>query len=298
MELEDVQALVWVVEHGSLHATAKARGMSRSTLRRRIDRLEVAIGAPVLAVHGRGHTLTPAGALVLEHAAELLARRDAIVSRVRGALDAPEGTVNVVVCAGFPPALSAHVMAMASSTYSGVAFDVRTAARPLERVDPGTDLVVTWADHEPPTDGYSRVFHRVAVGVVASEAYIAHRGLPTSLEELREHVVLHEKGTPMAWPLRAGSSHPVQATHRLGDAYLLGCAAAAGIGLALVPQEGAGLHSSFEQLQPVLPEVIGGQRGLRFYAPIATRHRGPASAIVEHLEGVADMLESQIRAAR
>jgi len=292
MELQDVQALVWVAEHGSLHATAKGRGVSRSTLRRRLDRLEAAVGAPLLVVTARGLTITPAGSLVLEHAGELLSRRAAILERVRGALMAPEGTVKVLSCAGFPPALTGQVMAMASRAYPGVAFDVRTAAQPFAHVDASVDLVVTWADHEPPVGGYSRVFHRVAMQVVGSAAYLEARLHPETLDDLGQHVILHEKGTPMAWPLLEGGAHPIHATHRVDDAYLLGCAAAAGVGLALVPKEGAGLHPSFDGLVSVLADVLGGERGVRFFTPISTRHRGPVSAIVEHLERFADVNSS------
>jgi DNA-binding transcriptional LysR family regulator len=71
MDLEELRAFLDVVETGSFLAAAKSLGVSRTTLRRRVEALEARAGVPLLKSTPQGILLTEAG--------EVLAQRGRIM---------------------------------------------------------------------------------------------------------------------------------------------------------------------------------------------------------------------------
>jgi DNA-binding transcriptional LysR family regulator len=79
MNLQHLSTLVSIVEHGSLSAAARARGVSQPAVTKQVQRMEAEIGLPLL-VRGpkREVALTPAGERVLAFARETLAQFEAL----------------------------------------------------------------------------------------------------------------------------------------------------------------------------------------------------------------------------
>jgi DNA-binding transcriptional LysR family regulator len=65
-----------VIDHGTMTAAAEAEGISQPAITAQIKALERYYGIPLLERHGRGVRPTPAGRLVAEHAARILALVD------------------------------------------------------------------------------------------------------------------------------------------------------------------------------------------------------------------------------
>ena len=61
MDLDDLRALISVIDHGSAAAAAAATRTSRTTLRRRLENLEAQVGVPLLIRGTAGAVPTPAG---------------------------------------------------------------------------------------------------------------------------------------------------------------------------------------------------------------------------------------------
>lgn len=287
MELEDVEALLWVARHGSLQAAARAQGLPRSTLRRRLDRLEGSVGAPLLVVHARGVELTAGGRTLVEQAPELLHQRDALLRRARGAQQPTQARIRVLLGEGFPPALTAMTVARLVDAHPGLEIDLRCLAHPLDDTAEPFDVAVFWGDAPTQREGYSRVMLRVPLRVMASPGYLAKRDRPATEADLASHEVLLHTSEADAWPRLGGGEVAVRATHRVSDLYVLGCMVAAGLGLGLIPPRGLGTHPSMDGLVPVLEDVIGAERTIRFFAPVPSR-TGPAAALVRELEQIAD----------
>ena len=72
MDLDSLRALVAVADAGSLLGGAERLGLARSTLRRRLDELEVLAGVPLLHRGAQGAALTAAGELLVSRGRGLL----------------------------------------------------------------------------------------------------------------------------------------------------------------------------------------------------------------------------------
>ncbi|MFT5684314.1 MAG: DNA-binding transcriptional LysR family regulator [Myxococcota bacterium] len=290
MEIKDVQALLWVVEHGSLQGASRAEKVSRTTLRRRLGNLESAVGAPIVHLRGHDMVLTSAGRLLVEQGPELLRLRAGLLERARESLRSPQGELKILAGLGFPPPLSAQLQALFLKAFPGIRISLRFVEEPLKSMGGDYDLVVYWGDTPPDREGYSRVFLRSPMQVMASSEYLSTHGTPTSIEDLKEHTIIQLSEEPSSWPMLDGRYIPVKATHRVNDLYVLGCMLGMGIGLGLMPPRGIGVHPLIENLQPVLTETIGIERTARFFAPVRTAHGGPAAAVVEQLDRIADIM--------
>lgn len=74
-----IQALIAVVEHGSVEAAARAHNMTRQGLRKRISNLETATGVKLLASSARG-TLTKAGEKRIQKFRQILDTTDEVLN--------------------------------------------------------------------------------------------------------------------------------------------------------------------------------------------------------------------------
>jgi molybdate transport repressor ModE-like protein len=293
MKLQDIQALLWIVQHGSIQGASRAVGVPRTTLRRRLENLEDVLGTAVL--HSRaGHLrLTPTGELIAEQGQRLLSQRDALLQRARSALEAPSGKARVLLSSGFPTPLVAHLMARAAEGNPDIKMDLCFSDDPLRSLSEDIDLVVYWGSEMPTRDGYSRTIIRIPMGIMASPDYIRQHGAPQSIADLQHHSILQHTSEPPSWPLLGGGHVPVQPTHRIGDLYVLGGMVSAGMGLALLPAPNISLDPLLDPLVRVLLADIGQEQVVRFFVPIHTSHGGPAAALVKLLNQFADQVNPQ-----
>lgn len=84
MDLGDLKAFALVVEHGSMKKAGDALGMSRTTLRRRLDALEQGLATPLLVHDELGVKPTRAGLAVLGRMKELIRSADDLFRIAQG----------------------------------------------------------------------------------------------------------------------------------------------------------------------------------------------------------------------
>ena len=281
MKLTDLQALLWLARCGSLQAAAQASGVSRTTLRRRLDRLRTAVGEPLFLVGSQGLLLTPVGELLARRAPRLLSQRETLLQEAQRLASQPTGQLRVLVATGFPPMFITQVLASVTAAAPELHLDLHHDPKPLERLDEGFDLVVHWGEPPPPRDGYSRVLLRQPQRLMAAPAYLERRGTPSSLAELSEHTLLHAANTPSAWPSFGAGELPIVPTHTVDDLYLLGCLVGAGLGIALLPRSGVGLDASVDALVPVLDDLVGDDLVVRAFLPMQTLEGGATRSVLE-----------------
>jgi len=95
--IELMQTFVRIVDAGSLSAAAAQMGMTQPTISRRLQALERSLGLRLLQRTTHTMRLTVDGERCYERARELLGNWAAFESDLRGAGDAPEGVLRVVV---------------------------------------------------------------------------------------------------------------------------------------------------------------------------------------------------------
>jgi len=103
VELRDLEAFVTVAQEQGIRAAAAILSRDPGTVSRAINRLERAVGVPLLSRDATGVTLTPAGRLFVGEARSALAHtgRAVLLARHAGRPDGGDGDPPVVV--GFPP---------------------------------------------------------------------------------------------------------------------------------------------------------------------------------------------------
>ncbi len=103
MDLRQLRTFVHVAELQSISAAAERLHIAQPALSRQIQALEQELQARLLHRHGRGVTLTDAGALVRDRA-ELILRE---VARLQGDIRSQDGQLRGALSLGLPPTVAA-----------------------------------------------------------------------------------------------------------------------------------------------------------------------------------------------
>ncbi|GAA2509894.1 LysR family transcriptional regulator [Pilimelia columellifera] len=109
IEPEQLRILHTVAEMGSINSAAEKLGMSQSGVSRAVQRLERAVGLPVLHRQPSGITLTTAGAILFEHAGKVLPAVNRMFADVRRCLATDNGKLSVRLGAAPTPTLTPFV---------------------------------------------------------------------------------------------------------------------------------------------------------------------------------------------
>lgn len=109
VELQQLRILHAVAETGSINRAAEELGMSQSGLSRSLQRLERAVGMPVLHRQPTGITLTTAGAILLDHADTVLPALNRMFTDVRRCLASANGRAPARLGAAPAPTLTSFV---------------------------------------------------------------------------------------------------------------------------------------------------------------------------------------------
>ncbi|WP_428394649.1 LysR family transcriptional regulator [Lichenicoccus sp.] len=186
-------AVMW---DGSLSAAARQLGLTQPTVARHIEALEQAIGADLFLRSPRGLAPTETAIELLPYAETLAATAAALMRTASGRRDAVRGCVRisaseVVGVEHLPP-----ILARLRERHPGLVLELvlSNALDDLLRRD--ADIAVRMV---APTQQalLARKLPPVALGLHATSAYLARRGVPASMEALREHDLIgFDRETP------------------------------------------------------------------------------------------------------
>lgn len=244
-----------VVEAGSVTAAARALGIPRATLSRRVSGLEDELGVRLLHRTSRRMVLTPAGEELNRRARRLVADTDEAWAAVRRLDDVPRGLLRVSATTAF---LDELVVAYLEE-FPEVQIEVRSTTRHVDLIGEGVDVALRFGEVRDP----SLIVRKVVAGrrrVVAAPAYLARRGTPRQARDLADHTCLVGFGgdfTPQRrWPLVAGGGVEVGGRLAANDIGVLAASARAGLGLALLPDAAVAESVASGALVVVLDGVV------------------------------------------
>lgn len=268
MDLDQLRAFLAILDHGSILAAADALGVTRPTLRARVTALEATVAAPLLARSNRGVAATEAGERFAVGARALLRDADALVVATRRARHEAIGTLRVISPgASLPPLMAVVVARELRRRHPELGLQVTGSADPLAEAGPDADVVLHFGDM--PADGPFRTFvlKRFPVHLLASRDYLRAHGHPASVEALADHPLIcwtGPGGDGRRWPLRSGGHFEVEAAVQSNAVLQLRALAAAGLGIALLPDEPTARGAiPGEAFEVVLPEHVGREGCLR-----------------------------------
>lgn len=190
MNLTDLETFSLVAETGTISAAAERLGVPKSTVSRRVRRLEDALGHELLRRSPRSVTLTDHGRSLHDRSAhalhELRAAADAL-----GNVDAePTGTLRITTVPGFghsDPFL--RCIQTYGLKYPKTRIELELTTRLVNLIEEGFDIGVRL--HIGQLQGsatlMSRRLRRFGRAMYASPAYIAEMGEPSTPADLTEH---------------------------------------------------------------------------------------------------------------
>lgn len=203
--LDEMEALVEVVDAGSFTAAAKRLRLTPSGVSKLIGRLEDRLGTRLLQRTTRRVGLTAEGRAYVEQVRGILAEIDAVESSVGGAAAEPRGLLRVNVAHGFGMSQIVPAMPDFLARYPKVDVKLTFTDHVVDLVAEGDDLGIRL--NEPRDESliarklgdYSRV-------ICGAPAYFDRRGLPQVPEDLAHHQAIHSSNVetlnhwPMRWP--------------------------------------------------------------------------------------------------
>ena len=178
--------LVTVVLKGSFVAAASTLGQSPAYVSKRIGILEQTLGCRLLHRTTRSLGLTREGEIVFERAQLLLSDLDELVDTLSSARQQPRGQLHVCSSFGFGRAHVAPMLAALAQRYPQLEVRFEVFDRVVDIVGEGFDLEIRVGDDLPEQHICKQLVHNRRV-LCATPGYLAEHGIPTSLDDLRQH---------------------------------------------------------------------------------------------------------------
>ncbi|MCA9704994.1 MAG: LysR family transcriptional regulator [Myxococcales bacterium] len=289
LDLEDLRLLLQVVSDGSVQSAATRLGLSRTTIRRRLDDLEASVGAPVLLLGPTGVRLTAAGELITRQGRSLLAQAETLLAQAKATEHGGPTIIRLITPVGMPLLTRLLSLRTLSATHPSVQLDVREREEPLAHVDEPFDLMLHYGPRHARTSWFSRILARVPLAVMAAPQYLARAGTPRTLAELARHrILMWRRGdSPVdAWPLRQGGSIPVSPWLVSSSPMLLRAACRHAEGLLLIPTVTPPGEPGEDLLVPVLEDLVGDELILRTLSPQPSTVDSRVRTILANIESL------------
>lgn len=270
MSLDDLRAFLRVVDQGSFAAAASALGISRTTLRRQVDALEARTGVVLLERNSKGIALTEAGRRMVRGGRGMEQEFTALLSAIRQSAVRPDGELKVHLPSGLSPTGVGVVFGLLRSNWPGIRVRASFSEAPQLTDVAESDVVVWFGDLAPKGSWETRTFVVTRQRLLASEDYLAERGVPRTVQDLARHDMLAWLGPAEREPTLVttrGESVPLEATTVTSNAHQLYECAGLGQGIAWVPDGGIAPSPGRPPLVRVLDHLVGRDVALRMGVP-------------------------------
>lgn len=186
MDLEGVGVFVRVVEARSFTEAGRQLSLPKSTVSRRITRLEEALGVRLLQRNTRRLALTEAGNAYYDAVAPAVSSVRAADAWVAEMQSSPRGTVRVTAPFDFGTSFLSDIACGFVRQYPEIRVDVSLSDRMVDLIADGFDVAFRGGRLED-SSLVARPLGRGKSWLVASPAHLERFGTPTAPGQLAEH---------------------------------------------------------------------------------------------------------------
>ena len=293
-DLNDLHLFVAVVANGGFSAAARALGIPKSRISRRVAALEEDLGVRLVERSTRRFKVTEVGQDVYGHARAAISETEAIDEAVARLKAEPQGLVRVS-CPLDTERMLATALPTLLTRYPRLRVQFLVTNRRVDIIEEGIDIAVrvrerldTDADLQMKQLGHSVQQLVASPGFIAAHGALAHpRDIP-SLPTLAHS----ERAGPERWTLVNATGEEIVVTHEprlAASAFpLLREAACAGMGIALLPDAACAEALGDGRLEQLLPEWTG-RRGIVHL--VFTSRRGLLPSVRTVLDFLAEALD-------
>lgn len=192
--LDDLRLFCQVAHKTSFAATALELGISKAVVSKRIGVLEAALQVRLLHRTTRRVSVTDHGEIVRQWAQRILEDVEQMGEAVAQSKLQPQGVLRICSSSGFGRNRLGPALSQLARQYPDLKIQLELLDRPVDLLGEGFDLDIRiGVVHEPVL-----IAHRIANNqrvLCAAPAYLARRGTPDTLAQLREHdcIVIRER---------------------------------------------------------------------------------------------------------
>ena len=176
---DDLLVLLAVARDGRFTAAARRLGVTHTTIGRRIEALEAALGGRLLVRGAGGWRLTALG----ERAVAAAEGVESAVAGLAAADPSLTGVIRLSATDGFSGLVAAPAMAALRRQHPGVSLQVVTQTRQAAQHRSGVDLEVVVGKPEV-RKAFAAPLAEYAIGLYASRDLLAERGTPSTVADM------------------------------------------------------------------------------------------------------------------
>ena len=208
--LDELQALVAVVDAGSITAAAELLGLTVSATSRSLARLEDKLQTTLLRRTTRRLELTEEGAAFLLRARAILASVDEAEELMAARRTRPAGRLRVDAATPFMLHVLVPLIAGFRERYPEVELELTSNEGFIDLLEKRTDVAFRIGALKDSTL-HARPVGSSRVRVLASPGYLAAHGTPKRVADLREHTLLgfSQLESLNEWPLEDADGQPL-----------------------------------------------------------------------------------------
>jgi DNA-binding transcriptional LysR family regulator len=286
MDLNEMLVFARVVQAGSFTTAARALGMPKSTVSRKVSELEERLKARLLQRTTRKLSLTDVGRTYYDYCARIVGEIEDAERAVSRLSEAPRGILRVT--APINVSFLGPIVGDYLKRYPEVRVELFCTARTVDLVEERFDLGIR-AGALADSTLIARSLGHVKWFLAATPGYLKKRGRPRSPDDLRKHdALLFGMGIDGASVHleSAGQSAHVALSARLmvSDIDVLHAVALSGQGIALLPAFRCVDELRARRLERVLPGWNVPATPVHVVYP-STRHLSPkVKTFVDHLQ--------------
>jgi len=259
-DLNDLYYFVQVVDHGGFTAAARATGMQKSKLSRRIQQLEERLGVRLLNRSSRRFSVTELGREYYERCVAMLVEAEAADQVIAQVQAEPRGIIRVSCPVALANFQFGALFARFLGAYPAVQLHLASTNRRVDVIAEGLDIAirVRFPPLEP-TDLVMRKLDTSTQCLVASPTFLAGRSIssPADLSH-SPSITLGPPRRDYQWRLEHVDGQTANVTHQprlvTDDMAALRDAALVGVGVVQLPTMMVWRQVEAGQLVHVLPD--------------------------------------------
>lgn len=189
LSFDDLRLFARVAALGTLSAVARERNVPVSQISRGLQRIEAAYGTQLVLRTTHGLSLTPEGEILQNYALRILGEVDALDAEFGQARDSISGLVRVSMSAVIAQHLLVESLPLLHQKHPNLRVDFRVDDALIDMARDGIDIAIRTG--EPQTDTFVvRRIGQLTRHLYASPSYIQERGMPLTVNDLRDHALI------------------------------------------------------------------------------------------------------------
>ncbi|MFQ5437886.1 MAG: LysR family transcriptional regulator [Paracoccaceae bacterium] len=262
-----------VADAGSLTHAGETLHLSQSAVSRQIRGLEENLNVILFHRHARGLILTEQGELLFDATRSMSRRLETAAARIRDSEDEVFGELRVTTTIGFGTLWLAPRLPDLYKKYPDLNIDLMLEERVLDLPMREADVAIRMKEPSQ-ADLVRRRLMQVELKLYAAPEYLKRRGVPETLDDLKDHRIISQSSTAPQVSASAALIQRLMATDffshlRVNNYFGILQGVVHGVGIGVLPDY---LTEDFPQLVNVLAEETSGDVPVYLAYPEELRH--------------------------